>query len=237
MTTPVAADSLRAKFRALEEERRVTWAPEALTININQRALLVREQGTAAAARIVHEGDIIPAFTLPSVDGGTVSLDDLVRHGPAVLVFFRFAGCPACNLALSHYQKTLWPTLHAAGVPLVAISPQPEIALSEIVKRHSLPFPVLTDRGLALSRTLGITYTYDEASRQAAVTQGTSSATINGLDNVWELPKPTILIVGPGRRVYFADVSPDWMNRTESAHVLAALAAYRIEMPLAPLGS
>lgn len=227
MTSSVSTGPLRAHFRALEEERERTWAPEALAVNVNQRALLVREHGKSG--HVVQEGDVLPAVTLPTVEGGTVSLDDLVANGPAVLVFFRFAGCPACNIALPHYRDTLWPELKSAGIPLLAISPQPVSALSEIATRHELPFPVASDTGLALARELGITYRFDEPSRQAAVSKGGKSAALNGLDDVWELPKPAVVVVGPGRVVQFADVSPDWMDRTESDRVLAALGLNRGE--------
>ena len=221
MTSSVSTRPLRAQFRALEEERERTWTPEALAVNVNQRALLVREHGKSGG--VVQKGDVLPSTTLPTVDGGKVSLDDLVANGPAVLVFFRFAGCPACNIALPHYRDTLWPELKSAGIPLLAISPQPAPALSEIAARHALPFPVASDTGLELARALGITYNFDEPSRQAAVSKGGKSAALNGLDDVWELPKPAVVVVGPGRVVQFADVSPDWMDRTESDRVLAAL--------------
>lgn len=221
MSSSVTLGPLRAKFLALEQEREQTWTPEALAVNVNQRALLVREHRQTLHA--VQKGDRTPPFTLPTIDGGQVSLSNLVANGPVVLVFFRFAGCPACNIALPHYRDTLWPTLMAAGISLLAISPQPVSALSEIVTRHKLPFPVASDTKLELSRALGITYIFDAASCQAATSKGGKSLDINGLDDVWELPKPAVLVVGPEHVIQFADVSPDWMNRTESEQVIAAL--------------
>ncbi|MFT8473491.1 peroxiredoxin-like family protein [Acetobacter persici] len=221
MTSSASSASLRAKFRALEEERERTWESAALAVNLTQRATLVRDHGKTAS--VVKKGDILPPCTLPAVDGGTVSLDDLVAKGPAVLIFFRFAGCPACNIALPHYDKTLWSELKASDIPLVAISPQPIDLLAQIATRHNLPFPVATDTGLTLSRTLGLSYTFDTASRQSALAKGGKSEALNGLENTWELPKPAVIVLDPGRIVRFADVSPDWMDRTESDRVLAAL--------------
>ncbi|MCH4092656.1 peroxiredoxin-like family protein [Acetobacter sp.] len=221
MTSSASAAPLRTKFRELEEERERTWEPAALAVNVNQRTALIRDHGKTAS--VVKAGDVLPQLTLPAVDGSTVSLDDLVAKGPAVLVFFRFAGCPACNIALPHYRDTLWPELKASGIPLLAISPQPTTLLSEIATRHDLPFPIATDTGLKLTRALGLSYTFDEASRQSALAKGGKSEALNGLENTWELPKPAVIVIGPGRVVRFADVSPDWMDRTESDRVLAAL--------------
>uniref|UniRef100_UPI003B5BF6B8 peroxiredoxin-like family protein n=1 Tax=Novacetimonas labruscae TaxID=3229898 RepID=UPI003B5BF6B8 len=156
--------SLRNRFLELENERKRSWAPEALAVNVNQRAALVAGHGLQPHVVV---GDTLPPASLATVDGHTITLDELSAQGPAVLVFFRFAGCPACNIALPHYRDTLWPALRAAHIPLVAISPQPPALLKEIVSRHDLPFPVATDSNLALSRALGITYVFDAPSRSA----------------------------------------------------------------------
>ncbi|MBB2200598.1 peroxiredoxin-like family protein [Gluconacetobacter tumulisoli] len=217
--------SLRARFQALDDERRRSWAPEALAINVGQRALLVREHGRQPHVGV---GDVLPAATLAGLDGRPVALDALVADGPAVLVFFRFATCPACNIALPYYRDTLWPRLAEAGIPLAAISPQPAASLSEIATRHDLPFPVLSDTNLALSRALGLTYVFDTPSRQAAEAKGGTSQALNGTA-AWELPKPAVIVIAPGRVVRFADISPDWMDRTDTSAILAALGLSREE--------
>lgn len=50
---------------------------------------------TSACSGLVSRGDPVqareaaPAFTLPSHDGRTVSLSDLLARGPALVVFYR----------------------------------------------------------------------------------------------------------------------------------------------------
>ena len=80
-------ESLHQIFRDLHAERVRTFDPAVLQVNIDQRKTLV---DTADRSRFVKEGDVLAPFSLPEVDGGEVSLDALVRQGPAVLVFFRF---------------------------------------------------------------------------------------------------------------------------------------------------
>ncbi len=222
MTLSVFLPPLRARFRALEIEREREWSPEALALGVNQRATLVREHATAGAT--LQRGDVLPPAVLTDIQGGARSLDSLVASGVAVLVVFRFGECPACNIALSHYRDTLWPVLKAAGVTLAALSSQPVAALRAFRDRQELEFPILSDEGMTLLRTLGLTYTYDEPSRKAALARGDDSATLNGLPDTWELPKPAVIIFGPGRVVQFVDISPDWLNRTETEQVLNVLA-------------
>jgi len=213
--------SLRQLYAEMQEQRSRTMPPEELRINVNQRRLLVE---TADRSRFVKAGDRLEPFSLPEVDGGRITLDGLLAKGPAVLIFFRFAGCPACNIALPYYQRELFPPLHDLGVALVAISPQVQERLVEIKRRHHLDFSVATDVGNTLAKDLGITYSYDQPSRELALFKGVNMGEVTGT-GTWELPMPTVLVVDQDRTVRFVDVSPDWLDRTEAAPVLDAVRA------------
>ena len=196
-----------------------TMAKEDLQRNIDQRQLL---EDTADRAGFVKAGDVVEPFALPEVHGGTVDLDSLLASGPAVLLFFRFEGCPACNIALRHYQAELYPALAGLGVPLVAISPQVPEKLIAIRNRFGFPFPVASDTGYALSRRFGITFASSPAAQAHARAAGSDLGEVLGTGR-WELPMPTVVVVGQDRVVRFADVHPDWLVRTEAGAVLEAV--------------
>jgi len=217
----MSQDSLAKQLADLHAERLRTWDPAALKINIDQRATLVEQADPSAW---IKAGDRVEPFTLLDVEGGELTLKGLTARGPAVLVFFRFAGCPACNIALPYYERALQPTLKALGVPLVAVSPQIPERLGEIRVRHGLSFKVAADPGNALGRRFGILYTADEASQAAQRAKGGSIGETTGT-GTWELPQPTVVVIGPDQVVRFADVSPDWLVRTEAEPVIAAVRA------------
>jgi len=212
-------ESVRQILGDLHAERLRTMDPAALKINIDQRATLV---ATADRAGFVKAGDTVQPFSLPEVDGGEVELDAALAKGPLVLIFFRFAGCPACNLALPYYHRQLAPALQALGATLVAVSPQVPERLVEIKRRHELSFLVASDLNNDLGRQFGILYTFDEASQAAGKARGFSIGEVTGT-GTWELPMPTIVVIGQDRRVHFADVAPDWMVRTEAEPVIEAV--------------
>lgn len=216
----MSQDSLTKQLADLHAERLRTWDPAALKINIDQRATLVEQADPSAWIKV---GDRVEPFTLLNVEGGELTLKGLTGNGPAVLVFFRFAGCPACNIALPYYERALQPTLKALGVPLVAVSPQVPERLGEIRARHGLSFKVASDPGNTLGRRLGILYTADEASQAAQRAKGGSIGDTG--TGTWELPQPTVVVIGPDQVVRFADVSPDWLVRTEAEPVIAAVRA------------
>lgn len=222
-------ESLHQIFRDLHAERIRTMDPAKLQININQRKTLV---DTADPSKWVKAGDVVKPFDLPEVDGGRITLRGLLDRGPAVLVFFRFEGCPACNLALPYYQRNLLPGLRELGANLVAISPQVPERLRAIKDRHSLRFSVASDLDNKLARELGILYTFDEASQQSSLASGKSIGEVTGT-GTWELPQPTAVVIDRGGVVRFADVHPDWLLRTEAEPILEAVAALATRKPQA----
>jgi len=212
-------ESLSAKFDALHAEREKSWEPEKLRRNVEQRQALAASFDPATT---VKAGDRIAAFSLELSNGAVVHSADLTARGPVALIFFRFAGCPACNIALPHYDRALRPALEAAGVRLVAVSPHlPETGLDEIAQRHELGFAVASDRGNALGRKLGLTFIPDD---NPPVPQG-DTGWIGALTGTgtWELPKPAIVLIDRDHVVRFADVSPDWLRRTEAETVIDAV--------------
>lgn len=209
-------ESVRAALGALQHERDHSWTPAQLDLNASQRRELVIGYDRS---RAIEVGDPMPNFALEAVNGATIRRDSLLATGPAVLIFFRFAGCPACNVALPVYQRALWPTLRELGVPLVAISPQISSKLSEIQQRHALDFTIATDRNNHLARQLGITFEANSATRQAAtIPLGEVTGT-----GTWELPFPTALVIDQTGVVAWMDVTPDWMKRTEADVIIDAV--------------
>jgi peroxiredoxin len=208
--------TLADRFAALEAERARTWSPEQLARNQGQRQALVDRHDPSKRP---VAGDRLAPFTLIGADGQALDSVDLLANGPAVLVFFRFGGCPACNIALPYYNEALWPALNEAGVPLVAVSAQVPVNQA-LIDRHHLGFAVASDPGYALGRALGLTFLPDE---QPPVKPGEAwiGATL-GTDS-YEMTQPAVIIVNGDRTIRYIDVSPDWLARTETPSVLAHL--------------
>lgn len=212
---------LATLFAELQAERERSWAPEQLQANAAQRAELVARYDPRHHVQI---GERVGPFTLITPQGETLSREALLAEGPVALVFFRFAGCPACNIALPHYDRALRPGLEARGIRLIAVSPQIPEWVGEIRDRHGLGFPVVSDPDNQLGKALGITF---EPREQPAVAPGASWIGAVTGTNSWTLPQPAIVVIDADTTVRFVDVSPDWMARTEAEPVLAALESVR----------
>ena len=215
MSTPTIADQ-------------VTTFNEGFTAQIGPElsAVFDEEQKALTEAGVpddaVAVGDQLVDATLLTVAGDEVSLAEVVGEGAAVLVFYRGAWCPYCNLTLKTYQQELLPTLRERGVALVAISPQTPEGSDLATSNGSLEFPVLSDPGNVLSSALGIV-TEPTADARSAHTQLGFDVADSNADATGDIPFPTVLVVDADGRVVFADVHVDYTTRTEVDEVVAAL--------------
>jgi peroxiredoxin len=201
---------------ALHTERLTTWPAEQLQRNIDQRRINVERFDREAAPKL---GQVIEPFELESVDGGTLRSQDLLKKGPAVLVFFRHESCPACNIALPYYDRNLWPTLKSLGIPLVAVSPQIPGSLINVKNRHNFSFQVASDTGGRLGRRFALNFKGEGEPKPDSIAQG-----------IGELTHPAVVVIDANHVVRFADVTPNWMARTEAEPVLKAVRAL-VEKP------
>ena len=173
------------------------------------------------AARSLRVGQTALNFALPNAHGQTVRLSDLHAHGPVVVMFYRGAWCPFCNLALRAYQEVL-PEIKVQGASLVAISPQtPDNSLS-LAETAGLGYEVLSDQGNAVARQFGLVYRLGDSIYQLQEQFGVDLLKANG-DDSRELPLPGTFIIDQGGTIRFAQVFADHSQRAEPATVLEAL--------------
>jgi peroxiredoxin len=175
-------------------------------------------------SNVVKVGDRLGNFILNDALGRSVSLEEIVATGPAVVVFYRGGWCPYCNLALRTYQLELLPLLNAVGARLVAISPQnPDESLSTSEKAN-LSFTVLSDPGSRLAERLGIAFQPSTDVLAAQNQLGLDLSEVNAEGSTL-LPRPTVLIIDQNRYVEFVDVQSDYTIRTEVADIAKAVKA------------
>ena len=175
-----------------------------------------------AEGRALGVGETAPDFELPGVDGRPVRLASLLERGPVVLTFYRGAWCPYCNTQLRDYEQRL-AEIEARGATLVAISPQTPDSSLTTQERNELSFPVLSDTGGQTSRTYGLTFQVDEATRERYRAVGVDLEQYNDADT-WELPVPATYVIAPDGTVQAAFVEADYTQRASVQQILDALA-------------
>ena len=113
-----------------------------------QEREVMKQAGLRLAKNLPNPGIAIgqpaPNFTLSDAFGNKFNLKQALKKGPVILVFYRGAWCPFCNLHL-HTLKKRVPEFKKFNAQLVTITPQKPDKSAAQIKEKDLPFRVLSD--------------------------------------------------------------------------------------------
>ena len=165
---------------------------------------------------------MIPDAELLDVHGAKTTLYGEIAVRPAVVVLYRGAWCPYCNLTLRTYQQELLQPLLERGAVLIAVSPQKPDGSLSMQEKNALEFPVLSDPGNSIARALGV-LTAPSAEVLIAQREHGLDLSETNADGTPELPMPTTVVLDAARRLRWLDVHPDYATRSEPDAILAAL--------------
>lgn len=97
-----------------------------------------------------RQGFAAPDFTLQTLDGRTLTLNDL--RGKAVVLNFWATWCSPCKAEMPALQK-VYSATHGQGVEIIAITVESNTAnIQRFVEAYHLTFPIGLDAGAAVSR-------------------------------------------------------------------------------------
>jgi peroxiredoxin len=172
-------------------------------------------------AGVAAPGTKIPDAELLDVHGQPTTLSAARDGRPAVIVFYRGAWCPYCNLALRAYQEHLAGPLADRGAALIAVSPQKPDGSLTMQQTNELTFTVVSDPGNQIAARLGILTAPADDAAKAQAAMGLDLTAINA-DGTRTVPMPTTVIVDATGVIRWIDVHPNYATRSEPAEILAA---------------
>jgi peroxiredoxin len=173
-------------------------------------------------AGVSAPGAPMPDGELLDVRGAATSLAQVRAGRPAVVVFYRGAWCPFCNIALRTYQAELAPALADRGFVMIAVSPQKPDGSLSAAETNELTYAVVSDPGNQLASALGILTEPDAEAAAAQQKLGLELAEHNA-DGGLTLPMPTTVVVDTAGVIRWIDVHPNYTTRSEVPDILAAV--------------
>lgn len=174
-----------------------------------------------ASKKALNVGAKIPSFTLLNEKNEQVTSEDLLKEGNLVLVFYRGAWCPYCNLYLKSLQKDLDKITNSGG-KLVAVSVEnPDTSLT-VSQKNELKFTVLSDKKLEVARKFGIVFQLPADLNEKYKGYGVDLVKQNQTETP-DLPLSATYIVKQNGEIVYAFLDPDYTKRAEPSVIVEQL--------------
>ncbi len=163
-----------------------------------------------------------PDFKLKDQNGAEVSLKELRKKGPVVILFYRGNWCPYCNKELKRFQDSLQ-FITDKGATLVAITPEAAEGVSKTIEKTGAAFPILYDADLKVSKGYAVTFNVDEKTAARYKNFGNDLMVINQQKGKVVLPVPAVYVVNRDGAVTYRFFDADYKKRPNVSDILAEL--------------
>ncbi|MEH0157488.1 peroxiredoxin-like family protein [Limibacter armeniacum] len=165
-------------------------------------------------------GESVPEVALTNTNGNKVTLKEVLKQKPTVLVFYRGGWCPYCNRQLSGLGA-IADQLVAKGFQIVAVSPDTPENLQATIDKNELNYTLLSDSKMEAARQFGISFKVSQQTLTKYKDYGINLTTASG-ESHNELPVPSVFIVDKEGKIHFEYINPDYSKRISSELLLAA---------------
>jgi peroxiredoxin len=160
-------------------------------------------------------------FKVQDQSGTMVSLKELRKKGPVVLVFYRGFWCPYCNKELRRFQDSLDYIL-TKGATVVGITPEGKEGIDSTYKRTGAAFSILSDPEMKIATAYGVNYKIDERTEGRYKNAGIDLKKINSQKEV-SLPVPAVYIINKDGYVTYRFFDADYRKRPWVKDIIDAL--------------
>ncbi len=167
-------------------------------------------------------GSKVKNFSALSQDGETFMLQDALKEGPVVVVFYRGQWCPYCNRHLSALNENL-KAIENKGAQLVAISPEKQEMLMKSAEKTGASFSLLTDKDFKIAEAFDLAFLPSSGTRLKYNTILGADLDEAQSDDSERLPVPATYIIGQDGTVLWRHFDRDYSKRARPEEILANL--------------
>lgn len=190
--------------------------------------LTISEKTTAQEYKLLEEAKGItvsleaPNFSALDADSNLFSLNEALKNGPVVMIFYRGFWCPVCNKHLGSIQDSL-KLIEEKGAKVIAISPEKPEYLDVMAEKTGAEFTLLYDEGYKIANAYDVTF------KPSATTLFTYNAFLGAKlkethsDDSQRLPIPATYIISTDGKIAWRQFDPDYKKRSTVAAILQAL--------------
>jgi peroxiredoxin len=169
----------------------------------------------------ISVNDKAPDFIAKDQNGNKVQLNNELKNGAVVVVFYRGQWCPYCNKQLKALQDSLG-FIKEKGATLIAVSPEKPANISKTVEKTKATYSVLFDDSLKIMKSYDVAYGVDTATIQKYKKFGIDFYDANG-SNGATLPVPAVYIINKDGIIIFKHFDADYRKRVSVQEILSHL--------------
>ena len=165
--------------------------------------------------------DKAPNFSAKDQNGKTVELNELLKKGSVVMVFYRGEWCPYCNKQLTELEDSM-ALITNKGATLIAVSPEKQENISKTIQKTKATYSVLSDDSLKIMSAYKVAYELDEQTNEKYKKWGINLSDKNG-NNGNNLPVPAVYIINKEGKITYLYFDVNYKNRVSVSEILSHL--------------
>ena len=151
-------------------------------------------------------------FKAKDQSGVDISLKEIRKKGPVVVVFYRGNWCPYCNKELKRFQDSL-NLFTEKGAQVVAITPEASEGINKTVEKTGAVFPILFDEDMKIAKAYRVAYEVDEKTQSRQKSFGNDLLAVNHQRERASLPVPAVYIVNKEGSIIYRFFEEDYKKR------------------------
>jgi peroxiredoxin len=165
--------------------------------------------------------DKAPVFMAKDQTGATVKLEEQLKKGPVVLIFYRGYWCPFCNKQLKQLEDSLT-QITGKGATLIAVTPEKPENITKTVAKTKATYPVLFDDGLKIMKSYDVSFTLDSATQVKYKGYGIDLNANNGANGP-NLPVPAVYVISKEGVIMWRYFDTNYTKRASVKEILEKL--------------
>jgi peroxiredoxin len=169
----------------------------------------------------LNVNDKAPGFSAKDQEGKAISLEEELKKGAVVLVFYRGYWCPYCNKYLKQLEDSLT-LIIAKGARLITVTGEKPENIAQTIEKTKASYPILFDAGLKIMKSYDVTYAVDEKTINAYKGYGIDFNKVNGANGT-NLPVPAVYVINKEGKIIYRHFDKDYTKRPAVAEILKQL--------------
>lgn len=170
----------------------------------------------------LNVGDKVSNFKAKDLHGNDFDLENELKNGPLVVIFYRGQWCPFCNKHLKKLEQNL-SKIFEKGANVVAISPETSEFLKKTAQKTEATFRLLHDHNYSISELFDVTIIPGTLERFMVNAMLGAKLKKANTDDSQRLPIPATFIINQDKQIVWRHFNPDYKKRAEISDIVANL--------------